>query len=134
MARPAKQTVDYFPHYSDASTKRTLFILESKFGNDGYAFWFKLLELLCSNDGLSFRTENPANWEFLLAKTRVNGGNRCGNFLKTLADLEAIDPALYEKGVIWSQNLADNVSDAFKKKDSSFTAKTSFRHRKPARR
>ncbi len=39
MARPLKQTVDYFPHDSHASDSKTLFILESKFGNDGYAFY-----------------------------------------------------------------------------------------------
>lgn len=44
MARPKKQTVDYFPHFVKGG--RTIFILENKFGNDGYAFWFKLLEIL----------------------------------------------------------------------------------------
>jgi len=44
MARPNKQGVDYFPHFVNHG--KTMFILEEKFGNNGYAFWFKLLELL----------------------------------------------------------------------------------------
>jgi len=45
MARPRKQTVDYFPHDTDVSSGKTLTILQSKYGNDGYAFWFKLLRM-----------------------------------------------------------------------------------------
>ena len=52
MARPRKQTVDYFPHYCKCG--RTIFILENRFGNDGYAFWFKLLEIL-GDDRLFFQ-------------------------------------------------------------------------------
>ena len=44
MARPAKTSVDYFPHM--AHSGKTIAILEARWGNDGYAFWFKLLELL----------------------------------------------------------------------------------------
>ena len=46
MARPKKQTVDYFPHIIKQG--KTMTILENRFGNDGYAFWFKLLEILGS--------------------------------------------------------------------------------------
>jgi hypothetical protein len=49
MARPTKQTVDYFPH--DCHHGQTIYILEKRFGNDGYAFWFNLLELLGSSEG-----------------------------------------------------------------------------------
>jgi len=33
--RKDKHTVEYFPHY--CSGKKTVFILERKYGNDGYA-------------------------------------------------------------------------------------------------
>ena len=51
MGRPAKQTVDYFPHYANASSRKTVEIMEVEFGAAGYAFWFKLLELLCRSPG-----------------------------------------------------------------------------------
>ena len=53
MGRSNRQTADYFPHYVGEKS-RTKFILEKNWGNDGYAFWFKLLELLCAADGLYY--------------------------------------------------------------------------------
>ena len=51
MARPKRTTVDYYPHYVKCG--RTIYILEARFGNDGYAFWFKVLEVLGENEGIS---------------------------------------------------------------------------------
>ncbi|MGK0841011.1 hypothetical protein ACRE5W_28210, partial [Klebsiella pneumoniae] len=70
MARPKKQTVDYFPHYVNSG--KTLFILEKRYENNGYAFWFKVLELLGSTNGHIIDSRNPDEWEFLLAKTLVS--------------------------------------------------------------
>jgi len=39
-------TVEWFPHYANASSKMTLTILEKKYGASGYASWFKLLECI----------------------------------------------------------------------------------------
>ena len=43
-----KRSCDYFPH--TAKPGQTVAILESEFGIQGYAAWFKLLELLTSAD------------------------------------------------------------------------------------
>ncbi len=51
MARLQKDVVNYFPHDANACAGDTLTVLQSRFGNDGYAFWFKLLEKLSSTDG-----------------------------------------------------------------------------------
>lgn len=74
MARPKKQTVDYFPHFVKGG--RTIFILENKFGNDGYAFWFKLLEILGESEGHFYDCSNASNWEYLLAKNTCHRGKR----------------------------------------------------------
>jgi len=113
MARPSKQVVDYFPHY--AASGKTIFILENKFGNDGYAFWFKLLELLASTEGHSFRIGNPTDREFLLAKTKVSE-EKANEILNVLAELDAIDKELYDEKIIWSQNFVDNLADVYKKR------------------
>jgi hypothetical protein len=44
MAREQRTDVDYFPH--ECNHGRKMYIIEEKFGNDGYATWFKLLEQL----------------------------------------------------------------------------------------
>ena len=46
MARPRKTGMDYFPHDTTASGDDKLAALEAVFGNDGYAFYFKVLELV----------------------------------------------------------------------------------------
>ncbi len=65
MARPKKQVVDYFPHV--CSQGKTMFILEQKYGNNGYAFWFKLLELLGDAPGHFLDINDGGTWEFIQA-------------------------------------------------------------------
>ncbi len=113
MARPIKDTVDYFPHI--IHNGKTIFILENKFGNDGYAFWFKLLELLGSSHNHIYDFNNPSNWEFLIAKTNVSG-EKATEILKTLADVEAIDRELLEKKVIWCENFIKGIEDVYRKR------------------
>jgi hypothetical protein len=113
MARPKKETIDYFPHY--VAGGKTLFILENSYSNDGYAFWFKLLEILGSSNGHFYDTRNPADWRFLIAKTRVRE-ETATEILNTLADLDAIDKELWTKKIIWVQHLVDNVADVYRKR------------------
>ena len=120
MARPKKQTVDYFPHI--ANSGKTIFILENQFGNDGYAFWFKTLELLATTDGHVIDTGNPSEWEFLIAKTRVSE-DTAREILNLLGKLEAIDNELLQVGILWCQNLVDNVSDVYKKRKVNLPVK-----------
>jgi len=44
MARPQKEGLDYFPHDTDAVNDEKIEALRAMFGNDGYAFYFILLE------------------------------------------------------------------------------------------
>lgn len=115
MARPQKQTVAYFPHDTDASDGKTLTIIQSKYGNDGYCFWFKLLELLGKSPGHYYDFNKPAEWEFLLAKTHQNDTEKAKDILQTLVVLGAIDAELYAHGVIWCQKFVDRVADAYER-------------------
>ncbi|MHC1683719.1 MAG: Lin1244/Lin1753 domain-containing protein [Clostridiaceae bacterium] len=131
MGRPQKQTVDYFPHF--ANSGKTIFILENKFGNDGYAFWFKLLEILATTEGHYFRVENTIDWEFLLAKTKVSSETAI-EILNTLANLDAIDQELWAKKIIWVQKFVDNLSEVYRKRKVSAPIKPndgSFRDENP---
>ncbi len=120
MARPRKQTVDYFPHYCVSG--RTLFILQDKFKNDGYAFWFKLLELLGISEGHFYDFNSPQNWQFLLAKTGVSA-DTANDILTTLVDLDAIDKDLAQKKIIWVQHFVDNVADVYNRRQVSLPQK-----------
>lgn len=128
MARPKKQVVDYFPH--GAQPGKTIFILENRWGNDGYAFWFKLLETLCSSKGHVYDYGNPSAREFLLAKTKVDEETAI-NILSKLAELGKIDAELWADNKIWCQNLVDNVRDAYKKRIDEIPEKPSLSRNKP---
>lgn len=130
MARPQKLTVDYFPHYANASEKKTLYILETKYGIAGFAFWFKLLELLASTPGHYFRYDNPAEWEFLTAKTKVSD-DLGRQILAELALLGAIDEDLYKKQCIWSSNFVEGLSEVYRRRQIDLPQKPSFNKHKP---
>ena len=113
MSRPAKAVVDYFPH--SCNHKKTMYILESKYKNDGYAFWFKLLEILGQTENHFYNCNVKSNWEFLLAKTLVND-DIANDILDTLSELDAIDPELWQQKIIWCQNFIDNIKDVYKRR------------------
>lgn len=106
MARPRLQVVTYFPH--TCSSGKTLFILEEEHGNDGYAFWFKLLELLGSTPGHCVDYNDISIKRFIAAKSRVSVA-KTELMLQLLAELEAIDKNLWLEGRIWSQNFVNNI-------------------------
>jgi len=128
MARPKKETVDYFPHQCNHG--KTMYILEQKYGNDGYAFWFKLLELLGDAAGHYLNLSDDAVQEFLQAKTHL-GGSSCDEILSLLAKLGAIDPELWEQRVIWSQNFVDGISVVYTNRRAEIPARPSFYTQKP---
>jgi len=113
MARPIKKTIDYFSHDTSAQDSRTLSILQFKFKNDGYAAWFKLLEILGRSDGLVFDCRNDDNWQFLQAKTLLSD-SFLTEIIDTLALIGAIDKELWERKIIWSQNFVDRLEPVFR--------------------
>ena len=122
MGRPKKQTVDYFPHFVTGS-RRTIYVLEEGWRNDGYAFWFKLLELLCQNDGHSFDVSTQANMRYLCAYAKTTP-ETAAEILDTLADLGNIDEELWkERKIIWCQSLVDNLKDVYDKRTTPIPKK-----------
>ncbi|MDH5560194.1 MAG: DUF4373 domain-containing protein [Deltaproteobacteria bacterium] len=122
MTNQNKNRVDYFPHY--IHHKKTLFILEDRFGNDGYAFWFKLLELLGNSDGHFLELSKTTHRRFLSAKTKMKEA-RCFLILDLLAELEAIDVDLWGEKVIWSQNFIEGIADVYIKRNDVLPSKPS---------
>lgn len=116
MGRQQKQTAEYFPHYVGES--KVLFILESRWGNDGYALWYKLLELLCRTDGHAYDCSIPANREYFLAIVKMSE-DTVEEIMKCLVELGNVDKELWEKDrVIWVQNLVDNLDGLYSKRVS----------------
>lgn len=127
MARPKKQTVDYFPH--NCTQGKTMFILEQKYSNDGYAFWFKLLEILGSTEGHCLHFINGMDWEFLIAKTKLDK-EKCTEILELLATLGAIDKDLWSENIVWSDNFIEGIKDAYRNRIVDMPVKPSFLRKK----
>ena len=117
MGRLPKNGVDYFPHDVNAVNQSTLFIIQADYGNDGYAFWFKLLEYLGTQKELYADFSVEKNWKYFLSLARVSE-ERGKAIMDTLATLEAIDRELWEnKRIAWSENYVSRLSAVFKKRD-----------------
>lgn len=114
MARPQKAGVDYFSHDVDTNGK-TLFTLEATYGNDGYAFWFKLLELLGKQDGLYYDCREEANIIYLAARAHISV-ELALEMLDILAKLEAIDAELWQERIIWCQKFVNRLQDVYTKR------------------
>jgi len=115
VGRSNKQTADYFPHYVGRQSV-TRFILEKNWGNNGYAFWFKLLELLCSRDGHYYDCWPAASWDYPLENTSVPA-EMAEEILRTLADSGKIDRELWDYcRVIWVPSLIRNLQDLYSKR------------------
>jgi hypothetical protein len=123
MARPKRKGVDYFPH--DCLSGKTLFIIEQKFGNDGYALWFKLLEFIGTKEGHFIDYNNPADRGFLAAKCRLDEVS-VTEILDELANLDAIDRELWSQKIIWSAGFLERISDVYVKRRVEIPVKPSF--------
>lgn len=111
MARPKKQTVDYFPH--QCVPGKTIFILEQKFQNDGYAFWFKLLERLGCTEGHFLDLNNGIELLYISAKARLDE-DKCIEILDCLSDINAIDSELWRKEKkVWCQKFVNGLLDLY---------------------
>jgi hypothetical protein len=128
MARPKKATVDYFPHM--VKHKKTIHIIRNRFGNDGYTFWFVLLEILGSTENHYYDCRNTLSWEFLVAETRVSA-DICTEILELLATLDAIDAELWSMRVIWCQNLVDGIASVYIKRKTEIPKSPHFLLQKP---
>lgn len=71
MARPPKSGLDWFRHETDASTDEKIEAMRSLFGNDGYAFYFILLERIYRTAEQQIDLSDDANRKILCAKVGV---------------------------------------------------------------
>lgn len=115
MARKTSNSAEYFSHY--VKHGQLLFILQSRWGNDGYAFWFKLLEILTAAEGHFIDLKLAPNVEYFRAVMAVEDPIRV-EILDMLANLRRIDQDLYkDHKIIWCQDLVDGLAELYRRRN-----------------
>ena len=114
MARPERNTVDYFPFICEDGKK--MFYLEEKYGNDGFATFLKILRELAKTDYHYLDLSKNITKMFLSAKCKISK-DLLGEIIQDLVDLEKFDRVLWEDNtIIWCQDFIDNIQDAYSKR------------------
>lgn len=112
MAREQRKDVDYFPH--ECTHGRKMHIIESKYGNDGYATWFKLLEQLGKANNHYLDISDDMTLMFLVSIFKIDE-EKTNSILVDLAKLGAIDKCLFEDyKVIYSHKFCESIQDAYR--------------------
>jgi len=111
-----KQSTEYFPHLLKDST--TIRALEMLYGNDGYAVWFKLLEVLGSSPNYQYIVKTTDSCNKLLEKFKIDS-IQMKKILNTLCDLNAIDKEMWKNRVLFVPNLVNNIQKMKRKVNSN---------------
>lgn len=72
MARPTKEGLDYFPHDTDAVNDEKIEALRLVFGNDGYAFYFIMLERIYRTSDGELNVSDAETITVLRKKIRIS--------------------------------------------------------------
>ena len=123
MARPKKNTVDYFPH--DCHPNKELEIFINKHGNEGYAFYYRLFELLGVTPDHRYDCNKSVNYQYLLTKTGVKEDS-FEQLMISLIDLDIVDKELWKDKIIWVQSFVDSIADVYKSRTTELPTKDSF--------
>lgn len=116
MARPERNSVDYFPFMCEEGNK--MFYIEQTYGNDGFAVFVKLLRELARTEYHYLNLSKPSTLMYLSAKCRVTK-EVLEAIINDLVDLGKFNPELWnENRIIWCQDFIDSVQDAYKKRNN----------------
>jgi hypothetical protein len=114
MARPEKNTVEYFPFLCDEGKK--MFYIEETYGNDGFSTFIKILRELAKTDFHYLDLSKKTTLMFLSAKCKIST-KTLESIINDLVDLDKFDKNLWiENKVIWCQDFIDSIQDAYNKR------------------
>lgn len=103
MARPRKEGLDYFPHDTDAVADEKIDAMRALYGNDGYAFYFILLERCYSTAAGEFDLSKPAIFASIVKKIMVSKEVFL-EMLDTAFDIELFDRQAWEERKVITSN------------------------------
>lgn len=118
MARPKKEGMDYFPHDTDSVNDEKVEALRMLYGNDGYAFYFILLERIYRTKNAELDVSDAETMQILSRKVGVTL-QEFENMLKTALKRDCFDQEAYdERGVLTSNGIKKRVAPIVEKRES----------------
>jgi hypothetical protein len=119
MARPERNSVDYFPH--PITHGKGMFYMRTKYGNDSYVVWFMLLEKLGGADYHYLDLQNKLQVMYLSAEFKVDESV----LIEMITDLVMVSEDDFnselwkEERILYNQKFVDSIADAYKKRSNS---------------
>lgn len=103
MARPQKEGLDYFPHDTDADSDPKIQAMIYLYGNDGYAFYFRLLQRIYRSSSGSIDVSDAETKQILARNISVTM-QKFDKMLATSIKKGLFDGELFEKSGQLSSN------------------------------
>ncbi len=116
MARPKKQGLDYFPHDVDAVNDEKIEAMRAAFGNDGYAFYFILLERIYRTEDGSLDISSTMKKSALAVKVGV-AADRFEEMLQASVEVGLFLREAYEAGALQSNGVNHRFDEVNKSRD-----------------
>lgn len=116
MARPKKEGMDYFPHDTDAANDEKIEALRMLYGNDGYAFYFILLERIYRSKDFEIDVSDAETIQILAKKVDVTI-EKFNSMLETSVKRGCFDQEMYQKSsILTSEGIKKRASVVVKKR------------------
>ena len=126
IARPQKNTVDYFPFYCEDGSK--MFYIEETYGNDGFATFIKILKELARVEYHYLDLSKKSSVMFLSAKCKVSI-EVLEAIISDLVMLEKFDSVLWnENKIIWCESFIESIQDAYAKRTNKCIDRNGLLH------
>lgn len=118
MARPKKEGMDYFPHDTDAVNDEKVEALRMLYGNDGYAFYFILLERIYRSKNSELDVSDAETLQILSRKVGIQK-DLFDRILETSLKRDCFDAEAYEeRGVLTSNGIKKRVAPVIEKRET----------------
>lgn len=118
MARPKKEGMDYFPHDTDAVNDEKVEALRMLYGNDGYAFYFILLERIYRTKNAELDVSDAETTQILSRKVGIQQ-ELFDRILETALKRDCFDREAYEeRGVLTSIGIKKRVAPVIEKREN----------------
>ena len=125
VGRPRKYDAEFFPHFCNHN--RILEIIIDKHGNDGYAFYYRLREMLGKTPKHGYDANSTMKHDYLLTKTGVDS-ELADLIIALLCEFGEIDADLWKiEKLIWWQNFVDSLKELYKKRKNELPTKNDFK-------